>query len=178
VYATTYIACNTCFMGVLPILVLALLNHRIIRAMRAATKRHNNLSTVQRRYSSHLYWRKRRRRDSAMTALLSGVVVVLVVCHTPKTFINLYESYQMVQYGELQFEPLWGRILIKCSHLLLTLSSAVNILIYSFKDFKFRAVLRLFCTSSSGTNTNTRGRHSELGLTTVGQSSDMQTVQH
>ena len=39
----------------------------------------------------------------------------------------------MVLYGELQYEPLWGRILIKCSHLLLTLSSAVNIVIYSYK---------------------------------------------
>ena len=30
-----------------------------------------------------------------MTALLSGVVVVLVVCHTPKTVINIYECYQV-----------------------------------------------------------------------------------
>ena len=88
VYATTYIACNTCFMGttktsskfamkkylnvssfyskdfsgVIPIMVLAGLNYRIIAAMKEATKRHNNLSTMQRRYSSCAYWRKRRRR--------------------------------------------------------------------------------------------------------------------
>ena len=30
-------------------------------------------------------------------------------------------------------EPLWGKILIKFSHLLLTTSSAINILIYSYK---------------------------------------------
>ena len=30
-------------------------------------------------------------------------------------------------------EPLWGRIMIKLSHLLLTISSATNILIYSTK---------------------------------------------
>jgi len=177
VYATTYIACNTCFMGVIPIVVLAGLNYRIIAAMKEATKRHNNLSTMQRRYSSCAYWRKRRRRDSAMTALLSGVVLVLVVCHTPKTFINLYESYQMVQFGELQYEPLWGRILIKCSHLLLTLSSAVNIVIYSFKDFKFRAVLRLFCTTSIEEPSMTRAvPHSEVGLTTVGQTTSVFTT--
>ena len=35
------------------------------------------------------------RRDGAMTALLSGVVVVLILCHTPKTIINMYESYQV-----------------------------------------------------------------------------------
>ena len=50
------------FTGVIPIVVLAGLNYRIIAAMKEATKRHNNLSTVQRRYSSHVYWRKRRRR--------------------------------------------------------------------------------------------------------------------
>jgi hypothetical protein len=30
-----------------------------------------------------------------MTALLSGVVLVLVLCHTPKTIVNTYESYQV-----------------------------------------------------------------------------------
>ena len=35
------------------------------------------------------------RRDRAMTALLSGVVIVLIVCHTPKTVINIYECYQV-----------------------------------------------------------------------------------
>ncbi len=35
------------------------------------------------------------RRDGAMTALLSGVVLVLVLCHTPKTIVNTYESYQV-----------------------------------------------------------------------------------
>ena len=30
-----------------------------------------------------------------LLTILPGVVLVLVVCHTPKTFINLYESYQV-----------------------------------------------------------------------------------
>ena len=37
------------FAGVIPILVLAILNCKIIQAMRRATFRHNNLATVQRR---------------------------------------------------------------------------------------------------------------------------------
>ena len=37
------------------------------------------------------------RRDRAMCALLTGVVVVMVVCHTPKTLVNLHESYQMLR---------------------------------------------------------------------------------
>ena len=71
-----------------------------------------------------------------MSGLLTGVVVVMVVCHTPKPIVNLSESYHLLLYGEMmpeKQEPLWGRIVIKISHLLLTLSSAVNILIYSYK---------------------------------------------
>merc|ERR1719483_1001255 len=79
--------------------------------------------------------------DQAMIALLSGVVLVLIVCHAPKAVINIYESYQMLVYGSLKFKPFWCKVLIKCSHLMLGLSSAVNILIYSYKDFKFRSVL-------------------------------------
>ena len=71
-----------------------------------------------------------------MSGLLTGVVVVLVICHTPKTIINLSESYHLLRYGEMiqeKNEPLWGEIVIKFSHLLLTLSSAINIIIYSYK---------------------------------------------
>ena len=99
-----------------------------------------------------------------MSGLLTGLV--MVICHTPKTIINLSESYHLLRYGEMipdKEEPLWGKIVIKISHLLLTLSSAVNIIIYSYKvniekrvpgsfhqnlyfqDFKFRAVLRTLC---------------------------------
>ena len=36
-------------------------------------------------------------------------------------------------YGKLKFTPFWGKIVIKLSHLLLASSSALNILIYSYK---------------------------------------------
>ena len=39
----------------------------------------------------------------------------------------------MVVYGKMKFTPLWGSIVIKLSHLLLTISSALNIVIYSYK---------------------------------------------
>ena len=39
----------------------------------------------------------------------------------------------MIVHGEMIHEPLWGRVIIKLSHLLLTISSASNIIIYSTK---------------------------------------------
>ena len=45
-----------------------------------------------------------------MTALLSGVVVVLVVCHTPKTVINIYECYQVNNVRKIFFQGKLGDI--------------------------------------------------------------------
>ena len=76
------------FSGLVPLFVISFLNWRIIAAMNAATRRHNNIASLK-------------RRDRAMSALLTGVVVVLVICHTPKTIINLSESYHILRYGLL-----------------------------------------------------------------------------
>ena len=46
---------------------------------------------------------------------------------------SVQESYHMLCYGPIKDAPLWGKIIIKISHLLITLSSALNILIYSYK---------------------------------------------
>merc|ERR1719300_1738637 len=128
VCATSLLVVNTIVVGVVPITVLSYLNIGIIRTMKKNNLLHNKMCSSE-------------RRDQTMIALLSGIVLVLIVCHSPKTVINIYECYQMIVYGALRYEPLWGKILIKISHLLLCLSSAVNIIIYSYKDFQFRSIL-------------------------------------
>ena len=75
--------------------------------MAAATLRHNNISTTTRSQkplankqtspASSALLTTVSRRDCAMSALLTGVVVVLVVCHTPKTAINIFESYHILR---------------------------------------------------------------------------------
>ena len=153
VYSTINLVTNTAVVGVVPILLLSFLNSRIIRTMKRNTEMHNKLCSGE-------------RRDQAMTALLTGVVMVMVVCHSPKAVMNMYESYHRLLYGDLEHEPLWGKLVIKVSHLLLGLSSAGNIVIYSYKvrilqsrllsschpdpdllqDFKFRSILVKECS--------------------------------
>ena len=89
--------------GVVPILVLTYLNFSIIRTMKKNNLVHNKMRSVER--SKYMNSQNMNivsilflRRDQTMTALLSGVVVVLVVCHTPKTVINIYECYQVKIY--------------------------------------------------------------------------------
>jgi len=127
-YATVNLVVNTAIVGVIPILVVSYLNYEIIRKMKKNTEIHNKICSTE-------------RRDQTMKALLTGVVVVLVVCHTPKTVINIYEGYELMVYGKHKFTPLWIKLMVNLSHVLLGVSSAVNILIYSYKDFHFRNVI-------------------------------------
>ena len=44
-----------------------------------------------------------------------------------------HSSSQMVEHGHLREHPTWIMMAVKVNHLLLTLNSAANIVIYSFK---------------------------------------------
>ena len=44
-----------------------------------------------------------------MVALLSSVVAVLLLCHAPKTVMNLFECYHVLRYGRMSAEPLWTK---------------------------------------------------------------------
>jgi len=119
---------NFVMMGLIPVLLLSILNFMIYRSISRATATHNNIS------SSH-------RRDTTMARLLMAIVVVFLCCHSTKIITNCYEAFQFVTYGYLGPPPFWVDILIRVNHLLLAINSAINIVIYSFKDFKFRTVL-------------------------------------
>jgi len=119
---------NFVVMGLVPVLMLAVLNFFIYRSISRATATHNNIS------SAH-------RRDGTMARLLMAIVVVFLCCHSTKIIVNFYEAVQMVQYGRLEEHPAWVMILVKVNHVLLTINSATNIVIYSYKDFKFRTVI-------------------------------------
>ena len=75
-------------MGLLPMLLLAILNWLIFRAVSSARRHHVSLMS---RSSSRSH-----RRDTTMSTLLSGIVIIFVVCHTPKAFLNLYEVYEVL----------------------------------------------------------------------------------
>ena len=37
-----------------------------------------------------------------MARLLTSIVIVLVICHTPRTLINLYDSYNIGKMGPIE----------------------------------------------------------------------------
>ena len=76
----SYITANTILMGVFPMILLSILNLLIFRAISRARHLHASLISS----NSH-------RRDSTMATVLTAIVVVFVVCHTPKAALNIYE---------------------------------------------------------------------------------------
>ena len=52
-------------------------------------------------------------------------------------------------YGEMNYSPVWGKVIVNINHLLLTLSSALNIIIYSYKVRESTAQEQLLAQTES-----------------------------
>ncbi|TRY79518.1 hypothetical protein TCAL_11677 [Tigriopus californicus] len=66
--------------GIIPLVVLTFLNTRIYIAIRTRTQRLLTMSSKQ-------------RRDFDVAAVLVGIILVFIVCHSFKFFVNCYEVY-------------------------------------------------------------------------------------
>jgi hypothetical protein len=86
-------------------------------------------------------------RDFDVAAVLVGIILVFIVCHSFKFFVNCYEAYIM-HFG-MDMDAAWSEwmdAVVSFSHLLSTVNSSLNFLIYCYKDPRFRACLiRMLC---------------------------------
>merc|ERR1712062_503301 len=85
---------------------------------------------------------KRQRRDRKVAMLLMTVVIVFFSCNSIRISLNIYEVIHLASYGNLTLDwPVWTQILTSSSNFLQVLNSSINIIIYCWKDDKFRIVL-------------------------------------
>jgi len=77
-------------------------------------------------------------RESSMKGLLLAIVVVQLVCHAPRTGLNIYEMVMAFKGSPISLGEAW---LVDLSHLLLVISASCNVLIYAIQDAKFRNLL-------------------------------------
>ena len=96
-----------------------------------------------------------------VAGVLVGIILVFIVCHSFKFFVNIYEFYIMHSGKRLltyypntwswaynpcvfigkDMKESWTNTLdvfVSFSHLLATLNSSLNFIIYCYKDEKFR----------------------------------------
>jgi len=131
-YIKNYILlANFFFMAFLPFMILIITNSLIYKTI-------TNISQVNRKSTS------RQKRDQSIAMILVGIVIVFGVCNTFRIIVNLYEVFHLAVHGSVPTAtewPAWCSVLINISHLFLVLNSSVNVIIYGWKDNKFREIL-------------------------------------
>ena len=79
---------------------------------------------------------------------LTAIVLVYMICNLPRLVLNLVEYQLIPQIYQLDecgcsLAPWWISSLIRCSHLLLTINSSVNFLIYISFSKRFKKILKI-----------------------------------
>merc|ERR1712142_407346 len=115
-------------MAFIPLFILTVTNFLIYTTI-------SNMSNLNKKSNN------RQKRDHNIAMILVGIVIVFTVCNIPRMVINVFEVFQLALYGDIHNWPEWCIILSIFSNLLLVLNSSVNIMIYGWKDKKFREIL-------------------------------------
>jgi len=128
-YSRDYIlTANFIMMMLVPLVLISIMNLLLYLTIRKSSTRIRVTS--------------RQRRDQKVAMLLITVVVVFIGCNMIRICINTYEVFHLAYFGDLTLEwPTWAKVLTSISHLFLVLNSSTNIIIYCWKDDKFRLVL-------------------------------------
>jgi len=118
-YSLYVLTINCVVMGLLPFSLLIWMNLSIARYFS-----HDSAGTDM--------------RESSMKGLLLAIVVVQLVCHLPRTGLNIYEMIMAFKGSPISFGEAW---LVDLSHLLLVISASCNVVIYIAQDASFRNLL-------------------------------------
>lgn len=142
---------------ILPLLLLAGLNVRLIRELQGAKRRLRHFS---RSYSGS--------NEDNITVVMLAVIVVVVICHTPDRIAQILRWLPATHSRSC---PNWMYFFVSVSNLLIVLNSSINFLIYCVFRKRFRRILVLkICHSrrnrpSAGRNLTTRALRSHYSMT-------------
>ena len=89
---------------------------------------------------------ERRKNSTHSAGTLTAIVMMYLVCNVPRLVLNMaeYQLYPSV-YGlddcGCSLTPTWFRVLCRISHLLLTLNSSINFIIYISIGKRFKKIV-------------------------------------
>ncbi|XP_059078481.1 FMRFamide receptor-like [Tigriopus californicus] len=133
-YICNYILLSNCiFMAAIPLVLLISMNsllYKLLQSQKLLNKAQLN---------------RRVKRDQTVAGMFIAIVMVFIVCHTPKIVCSIYELCKVWFDNHHNWSD-WTQHLISLNHLMLAVNSSINFLIYSWKDSKFRtAMLKKVC---------------------------------
>ena len=139
--------------GVIPFLLLFILNCKIYYTIKFATKtkkqlnityNFSNLSRVERKQET-----EERKNEILQSMVLFGIIISFFICHILRVVLNLEE---MVYFEELrQIDNLgldcvgvqfWTAVAKDLSHFLLQVNSSINLFIYGFLSKRFKKAIK------------------------------------
>ncbi|XP_023340150.1 probable G-protein coupled receptor frpr-1 [Eurytemora carolleeae] len=138
-------------LNILPFFAMSILNICIYRSIKKRSQLINSVT--------------RERRNLGIATILVSIVLVFVLCHSPKCVINFLELIAVIS----GIAPSWGpgpEILVTLSHFLITANSSANFIIYCFKDEGFRnsMISIITCFRRGDPSGRRRGSRSRRGI--------------
>ena len=135
-YSKYYIhLCRLIVLGVIPFVLIAYYNFAIYKHIYQGSKL----------FEEDISKRIRQKQENNLSRVLFAIVVLFILCHTLKIFLNFYE---MIWIDDVLFctmngkdgFPRWSYIVQVFSRFLLVFNSSVNIVIYTCFSGKFRTL--------------------------------------
>ena len=88
-----------------------------------------------------------KKRSHSAIATLTAIVIMYIICNIPRLIVNLFEHLDQYEISDkldacgCRKQPKWMLILLYISHLLLTLNSSANFVIYYSTEWNFKRYL-------------------------------------
>ena len=143
------------------------LNAEIVETSNKGTTVTTSKTTKRRRFKTKRLYPKKNVVEDSMGMVFVMIILIFLICHFPRILLDAYEiaSVEWTEYCEAHNKlalSFWSLILVSISHVLLVLSSSVNMIIYCVLGTKFRIEARksyekfckVFCFWKSRANNN------------------------
>ena len=135
-----YVTANQILFTFLPLILLAVFNSLLIRAVfRAAYNRKSMLECRQQRDSTSGRTERMQREQQKVTVTLISVVLVFLFCHTPQGIQNIY-LYVSDENNQEQITKFY--ITANIFNMLVMINASVNFVLYSTFNTKFRRTFK------------------------------------
>jgi hypothetical protein len=120
-------------LGVLPFSCLIFLNFNICKSIRQQNYEIRDALGEEVSISNHI---RRREDENTMTKVLIAIVIVFLICHGLRTFVQIFlgACELNMQCGGMEWHP----IILSFSNFFIILNSSINIVIYGFVCRNFR----------------------------------------
>lgn len=135
-YITIYcIWMNFAFMGLVPFVLLIVLNSLTLRSLIVQHRPSRNGSTTLMPSASFHANSSTKRNEIALAKVSLTIVFIFIICHSVKWIPNIYELAR-IQGADKRKWPSFIESTTHVAHFLMTLNSSVNFYVYCVKHFR------------------------------------------